>query len=306
MPSEITFAQFGGPEVLQWTPDAEMPEPLPSQIVIVVLAASANSFDAHVRRGHLIGSIATFLPSGTGFEAAGIVIARGRAVRDVELGDEVFGFTDTGAYAQFAALTTYARKPDGMSWSTAASISNASATAYRVLDELDLAEGQTLVITGGAGAVGSFAVQIAVSRGIRVIATVSADDEAYVRSLGALPVRYGDGCSDRIRAISPRGADGAFDTAGVRVLSELVTLTGSPTRVVTISDPTAANYGVRLSNSTAQNRSKQQLRDVAGLVRSGDLTVRISRTYPMRDAAQAHRELEAGQVHGRVVLTNAT
>ena len=82
MPSEITFSQFGGPEVLQWTADAEMPEPLPSQIVIVVLAASASSFDAHLRQGDLTDSIVTFLPSGAGFEAAGIVIARGRAVRE--------------------------------------------------------------------------------------------------------------------------------------------------------------------------------------------------------------------------------
>ena len=306
MPSEITFSQFGGPEVLQWTADAEMPEPLPSQIVIVVLAASASSFDAHLRHGDLMDSIVTFLPSGAGFEAAGIVIARGRAVRDVEVGDEVFGFTDTGAYAQFAALTTYARKPEGMSWPIAASISSATTTAYRVLDELGLTSGQTLVITGGAGAVGSFAVQIAVSRGIRVIATVSAADEAYVRTLGAQTARYGDGCSDRIRALSPRGADAAFDTAGVRVLSELVTLTGSPKRVITIADPTAATYGVRLSNSHAQSRSKLLLRDVAELVTSGDLEVRIARTYRMSEAAQAHRELEAGEVHGRVVLMNGT
>jgi len=270
VPSEVMFSQFGGPEVLEWSDDAEMPEPLPSQVVIVVVAAGASTLDARIRRGDLSESITTFLPSGVGFEAAGIVIARGRSVRDVEIGDEVFGFTDTAGYAQFAALATYARKPKDMSWPVAASLSNATATAYRVLDELDLAAGQTLIVTGGAGAVGSIAVQIAVSRGIRVIATVSGADEAYVRTLGALPARYGDGCSDRIRALSPAGADAAFDTAGVRVLSELVTLTGSPKRVITISDPTATTYGVRFSVTNANNHSKQMLRDVAALVVGGE------------------------------------
>jgi NADPH:quinone reductase-like Zn-dependent oxidoreductase len=283
-----------------------MPEPLPSQIVIVVVAACASALDTHIRRGNLVDSISTFLPSGAGLEATGIVIARGDAVRDVEVGDEVFGFTDTGAYAQFAALTTYARKPAGVPWQIAASLSTASTTAYRVLDELGLAKGETLLVTGGAGAVGSLAVQIALARGIRVIATVGATDEAYIRSLGAVPVRYGDGCSDRIRAIARKGIDAALDTAGVRVLSELVTLTGSPKRVITISDPTASNYGVRFSGTNAHNHTKQLLREVAGRVAEGEMTVRISRTYPMAQAARAHRDLEVGQLHGRVVLMNGT
>jgi NADPH:quinone reductase-like Zn-dependent oxidoreductase len=304
MPSEITFATFGGPDVLQWTADAEMPDPLPSQVVIVVAAAAVMTLDAKIRAGELSDTVSTFLPSGAGRDVAGVVIARGRAVRDIGVGDEVLGFSDTGAYAQFAALTTYARKPRGLSWAEAACIPTPSSTALRVLDELKLVAGEVLLVTGGGGAVASFAIQIARSRGIQVIATCSAADDAYMRLIGATPVRYGLGWADRVRAVSPRGVDAAFDTSGARLVTDLIALAGGPRRVITISDNTAHIYGVRLSPDDALARSPKRLDDVAQLVASGALDVRIARQYPLSKAAKAHRDLASGGTRGRLVLVN--
>ncbi|PRY69012.1 NADPH:quinone reductase-like Zn-dependent oxidoreductase [Glaciihabitans tibetensis] len=304
MPSEILFSTFGGPEVLEWTAGAEVPEPLPSQVVIVVAAAAVNALDATRRAGELEGILTTFLPSVIGREAAGVVIARGSAVTDVEVGDEVLGFTDTGAYAQFAALSTYVRKPDSLSWAVAASLPVASQTANRVLNQLELRAGETLVIAGGAGAIGAMAGQLALIRGAKVVATVNPADLLYMRSLGITAVRYGHGFGRRVRSVSPNGIDAALDTSGARILPELVQLTGDPARVVALSDRSAEFFGVQLSQSDPATRSKTRLRGVADLAAAGALSVRIARTYPLSQAAAAHRELAGGGVRGRLVLVN--
>jgi NADPH:quinone reductase-like Zn-dependent oxidoreductase len=304
MPSEILFSAFGGPEVLQWTAGAEVPEPLPSQVVIVVAAAAVSSLDASRRSGALEGLLTTFFPSTIGREAAGVVIARGSAVNDVEVGDEVLGFTDTGSYAQFAALSTYVRKPEALSWAVATSLPLASQTANRVLDQLDVRAGQTLVIAGGAGAIGAMTGQLAVARGINVVATAAAADIFYLRSLGITAVRYGHGFVRRVRAVCPGGIDAALDTSGARILADLVQLTGLPSRVLTLSDQSAEFFGARLSESDPTSRSKSNLRAVTELVASGGLSVRIARTYPLSQASAAHRELAAGSVRGRLVLVN--
>jgi NADPH:quinone reductase-like Zn-dependent oxidoreductase len=306
MPSDVLFASFGGPEVLQWLAGAEVPEPLPSQVVIVVSAAGVSTVDAALRSGELAGSITTFLPAGIGREAAGVVIARGSAVRDVEVGDEVLGFTDTGAYAQFAALSTYARKPEALSWAVAASLPVAAHTANRVLDKLDVREGQTLLIAGGAGAIGSMAGQLALLRGVTVIATANVADVFYLKSLGITAVSYGHGFEERVRAVAPQGIDAALDTSGARILSELVQLTGSPSRVLTLSDKSADIFGVGFIESDPTSRSKARLSGVAELVATGKVAVRIARTYPIARAAAAHRDLAAGRVRGRLVLVNGT
>jgi NADPH:quinone reductase-like Zn-dependent oxidoreductase len=304
MPSEILFSAFGGPEVLQWTAGAEVPEPLPSQVVIVVAAAAVSSLDASRRSGALEGLLTTFFPSTIGREAAGVVIARGSAVNDVEVGDEVLGFTDTGSYAQFAALSTYVRKPEALSWAVATSLPLASQTANRVLDQLDVRAGQTLVIAGGAGAIGAMTGQLAVARGINVVTTAAAADIFYLRSLGITAVRYGHGFVRRVRAVCPGGIDAALDTSGARILADLVQLTGLPSRVLTLSDQSAEFFGARLSESDPTSRSKSNLRAVTELVASGGLSVRIARTYPLSQASAAHRELAAGSVRGRLVLVN--
>lgn len=306
MPFEITYSRFGPPDVLEWSASGEMPEPLPSQVVIRVVAASINSLDAKIRSGSLVGSVTTLLPTVPGRDASGIVVAVGSRVTDVAVGDAVFGFTDTGAYAEYAALSSYALKPDTIDWTVAACLPTVGETAVRLLDELGLTAGETLIVTGGAGNVGAITTQLAVARGIRVIATVGARDDNFIRSMGATPVRYGARFTDRVLRIAPRGLDAAIDTAGAGELLDLIGITGAAQRVVTIADPGASTYGVRFSGAGDEHGATEALAQVAALAAVGAIRVRIAASYPMREAARAHRDLAGGHLRGKLVLHNSS
>ena len=244
MPFEIAFSAFGPPDVLVWSADGDNADPLPSQIVIRVIAAGINGIDAQMRSGEMTGTQLVPLPSVPGREAAGIVVAVGSGVTAVAIGDSVVGFTDSGAYAEFAVMTHFVPKPARMPWEVAAAIPVAGEMAVRLLSALRLARGERLVVAGGAGRVGALVTQLAVAQGVRVVATVRAEDEPYVRSVGATPVRYGRGFADRVYLVSPSGMDGAVDTAGSEVLPDLITMTGGAHRVVSCAGATADRFGV--------------------------------------------------------------
>ena len=304
MPFEIEFSAFGPPDVLVWSADGDNADPLPSQIVIRVIAAGINGIDAQMRSGEMTGTQLVPLPSVPGREAAGIVVAVGSGVTAVAIGDSVVGFTDSGAYAEFAVMTHFVPKPARMPWEVAAAIPVAGEMAVRLLSALRLARGERLVVAGGAGRVGALVTQLAVAQGVRVVATVRAEDEPYVRSVGATPVRYGRGFADRVYLVSPSGMDGAVDTAGSEVLPDLITMTGGAHRVVSCAGATADRFGVSVPESLTDWHRKDALRQVVALVDVGAVRVRIGRTYPMAHAALAHRDLEAGAVRGKLVLHN--
>jgi NADPH:quinone reductase-like Zn-dependent oxidoreductase len=153
---------------------------------------------------------------------------------------------------------------------------------------------------GGGGSVGVIATQLAVRRGVRVISAVGEHDEALARELGATPVRYGHGLVDRVNALG--GIDAVFDAAGKGVLADAVTLAGGPSRVITLSDPHAGDFGARLSGPHAAHTA-EALTESMTLFADGRLRLRAHRTLPMQDAAEAHRLLESGTVHERIILT---
>ncbi|MEV6483611.1 zinc-binding dehydrogenase [Streptomyces sp. NPDC051576] len=160
--------------------------------------------------------------------------------------------------------------------------------------------GDTLLVLGGGGAVGLIATQLAVAQGIRVMSAVAARDDALVTSLGATPVRYGAELVDAVRSVGD--VDFAFDASGKGVLADAIALTGAADRVMPLSDPAAADFGVALSHPTPE-RAPHALEDTMPLLAQGRLRLREYRTMRMQDAAEAHRLLESGQVHERVVLT---
>jgi NADPH:quinone reductase-like Zn-dependent oxidoreductase len=170
-----------------------------------------------------------------------------------------------------------------------------------VLDQLGLAAGETLLLLGGAGSVGTLAVQLAVARGASVIAAVRPDDFGAVEKLGAVPVAYGDGLACRVRAAAGR-VDAVMDAAGRGGLQEAVELAGGPQRVITLSDPHAADVGVRLSGPVP-DRIRPELEAVMPMLASGALALRPRITAPLGDAAQVHRRLESGDIREKVVLT---
>ena len=175
-------------------------------------------------------------------------------------------------------------------------------TATRALDQLGIGSGSRLLINGASGSVGGAAVQLAVARGVRVIGTASPANHAYVRSLGAEPVAYGEGLVGRVRALAPDGVDAALDVAGSGVLPELIELAGGPEHVVTIADFAGAReHGVRFSSGDA-GRAIHALAGIGELIESGRFSLPVIQTFPLTEVAEAHRAGEAGHVRGKIVL----
>lgn len=292
------FSAFGGPEVLEIA-DLPQPHPGPGEIRIGVRAAGVNASDWKKRQGRMDPE----LPQTLGYEAAGVVDELGQGVTDVALGDRVFGFSSEGAaQAELAVLSEYALIPPSLDFTAAAALPSVTETAARALDQLDVKDGSTVLISGASGSVGSAAVQLAVARGARVIGTGSPATHDYLRSLGAEPVAYGDGLSERVRAIAPHGIDLALDVAGSGILPELIDLAGGADHVITIADFLGAQQlGVRFSRGDS-GRALYVLAQVAELAESGRFSLPVGQTFPLADIAEAHRVGEAGHIRGKLVL----
>ncbi|MEU4502372.1 NADP-dependent oxidoreductase [Streptomyces sp. NPDC024089] len=298
----VEFAEYGGPEVLRVV-ERETPRPGPGQVLVEVRAAGVNPLDWQLRSGAVAEMMPVEFPSVPGGDVAGVVADVGEDVSDFAVGDEVFGSIGSGSYAEFALAPAaqLARKPEGVSWEVAAGLPVAVNTAYQVLADLGVKSGETLVVDGAAGGVGSVAVQIARHLGATVIGTASERNHAYLRSLGAEPVTYGEGFAERARAVAEKGVDAAFDAAGKGSLPALVELTGGPDRVVTIADHRAAEHGVRFAFA-GLDAIRERLEQAAALVGNGELGLSVARTYALSEAADAHRESAGGHVRGKLII----
>ncbi|MEV7976781.1 NADP-dependent oxidoreductase [Streptomyces sp. NPDC086519] len=297
----IVYAEYGGPEVLRLA-EVEEPHAGPGQVRLKIVAVGINPIDYKIRRGWLQQMIPVTFPAVPGSEAAGIVDEVGEGVTGVSVGDEVLGFTVTGAYADYALATDFAPKPAGLEWESAAALPVAAETSHRVLDALGVTDGETLLVHGAAGVVGSVGAQLAVARGATVIGTASEANHDYLRSLGVTPVTYGDGLADRVRAAAPQGIDAVYDAAGYNALEVSIDLRGGTTeRIVTIADMRAVELGIPIS-AEASSQFGPTLAGYARLAADGRLRVRIDRGLPLADAAKAQELSEAGHPHGKLVL----
>lgn len=294
----VQFATYGGPEVLEVV-EVEPPHPGPSQVRIAVHAAGVNAMDWKYRTGMMQQFVPLQLPAGTGFDAAGVVDEVGEGVEGLAVGDAVFG-SGTGTYSEQAVLTAWAPMPPRLSFAEAAGYPVPVETAVRVLDLVGVGAGQTLLVSGASGGVGSAALQIARARGVTVVATASADNQDYLRSLGAIPTTYGPGLVDRVRALAPQGVDAALDLAGSGVLGDLVELTGSAERVVSTADFSAPASGVRISMEAGDVPGSLAL--AARLFAEGALSIPVQQAFPLDQAAQAQAISQAGHARGRRVI----
>jgi NADPH:quinone reductase-like Zn-dependent oxidoreductase len=297
----VTFTEYGGPEVLH-VADVEAPHPGPGQIRIAVRAAAVNPVDWKARSGVMRQVMPVSFPAIDGREAAGVVDELGPDVTDMAVGDEVFGFTVGGAAAEHAILEDFARKPAGLSWEEAASLPVAVETSVRVFTVLGgVGDGQTLLVNGAAGGVGTAAVQLAGVRGARVIGTASERNHEFLRSLGAEPTTYGAGLVERVRALAPDGVDLAFDTAGRGDVPDLIALTGDPARVATIADFSVAALGVKVTGG-GDFRAVEALGEAAALIEAGRFRMPVDQTFTFAQAGEAHRISQEGHVRGKLVL----
>ncbi|MFB7291144.1 NADP-dependent oxidoreductase [Actinacidiphila glaucinigra] len=299
----IVFEEFGGPEVLRLK-EIEEPHAGPGEVRIAVRAIGVNPMDFKVRRGWFEEFMPTQLPAVPGLEAAGVIDEVGEGVTGFAHGDEVVGWVRGGAYAEYALASNVVRKPEGVSWDQAVALPVAGETADRVLRELDVKKGETVLVHGAAGVVGSLAVQLAVARGAAVIGTASSANHDYLRDLGAVPMAYGEGLVERVRAFAAQGVDAVFDAAGFGALPDSIELRGGTDRIVTIADMSAQQLGVAMSpapTTTPEEIAAVISSQLAGIA-DGTLRVRSDSVLPLAGAAKAQQKSEGGHARGKLVL----
>jgi NADPH:quinone reductase-like Zn-dependent oxidoreductase len=300
VPFACVLAEYGPPNVLEWR-DVPVPEPAERQVRIKVRASGVGPTDLKIRRGDLKAVFPLPEPAVLGFETAGTVDAVGAEVTGVAVGDEVAALLPSlGGYGEYALAAAWTPKPPEVSWNDAAALPASVEAAVGVLRQLEVASGETLLILGAGGSVGIIATQLAIRQGVRVIGAVGARDEALIRELGATPVLYGGNLLSAVGELTDR-VDAAFDAAGQGGLEDGITLTGGSDRVITLADERAAELGVRLSAPTP-DRAPDAVDIGMQLLASGELRLRSQRSLPMSAAAEAHRLLEDGQAHEKLLL----
>jgi NADPH:quinone reductase-like Zn-dependent oxidoreductase len=295
----LQFQEYGGPDVLRWA-DAPDPHPGPGHVRIAVKAASVNPIDWKNIRGARSGGKPMTGTGYLGYDAAGVVDEIGDGVTGVSVGDEVFG-RGRHTQAEYAVLNAWAKKSPSVDWAVAAAAGPAGETSERALRLLGASEGETLFIDGGAGGVGAVAVQMALARGVRVIASAGESNQDYLREIGAIPVLYGAGLADRVRKAADGQVDKVFDVAGKTPIEELVGLVPEPSRVLTIANFSAGDAGARVTGGGGDSQPWDALAEVAELLAQNKLVIKVQ-TFPFERAAEAYRISESGHVRGKLVL----
>jgi NADPH:quinone reductase-like Zn-dependent oxidoreductase len=295
----LQFNEYGGPEVLSWG-DAPEPHAAAGQIRIAVRAASVNPLDWKILAGAMSTGEPLSGPGYLGYDAAGVVDEVGQGVTGVSVGDEVFG-RGQNTQAEYAVLGSWAPKLASIDWAVAAAAGVAGETAERGLRLLGVKSGKTIFIDGGAGGVGAVAVQMAVARGARVIASSSEGNRGYLREIGAIPVLYGDGVGGRVRDVAGGEVDAVFDVAGKSPIEELVSLVSEPSQVLSIANFAAGEAGARVTGGEADSKPMEALGEVAELLAQNKLVIKVQ-TFPFDRAAEAYRISQGGHIRGKLVL----
>jgi NADPH:quinone reductase-like Zn-dependent oxidoreductase len=307
----VRFHEYGEPADVLRLETAPVPEPGPGRIRVAVHACGLAPADWALCRGLFAG----MLPRGIGCDVSGIVEAVGEGVTDVVVGDRVFGTADyadqpSAGAADRAVMDHWFAVPDGLDLAQAAALPMALSTAYWHLARLGLTPGATLLVNGAGTTIGYAAVQIALHRGLRVIATAGDTYAGRLKDLGAAVTAYGDGLPERVAALDEGSVDIAFDTAPPNgALPELVRIVGGdPRRVITCSDMAAApDLGVRDSfhedRATFTNEARfGHFPEFAKLAAEGKFSVPVSGTFTLEEWRSALDISLSGRARGKLLL----
>ncbi|QLY29631.1 NADP-dependent oxidoreductase [Nocardia huaxiensis] len=312
MATAIVAAAYGGPEVLTAV-EVEVSPPGAGEVTVEVRAAGVNPFD-YKRYSGAFGNDPAALPLRLGGEASGVVTAVGDGAEGpagpIRVGDEVV-VRGEGTYATVVnvAAAKVVPKPAEVSWEVAAGVLATGGTAVHTLVATNVRAGDTVLVHGAAGSVGSIAAQLAVARGARVIGTAAPNRHERLRAYGVEPVAYGPGLADRVRALAPDGVDAAIDTVGTdEAVDVSLELVADRQRIATIvafgrageAGIKALGFGPGADPGVAVRGNAW--RELLELLAAGKLEVVIAATYPLAEAAAAHEFVRAGHAGGKVIL----
>jgi NADPH:quinone reductase-like Zn-dependent oxidoreductase len=304
MPRAVRFDQYGGIDVLKVV-EVDRPVPGPDQVLVRVKAAGINPGEASIRKGLFAERWPSTFPSGQGSDLAGIVEEAGPGVTDVAVGDEVIGFSNNRSSQAELVVVEAANlvpRPANVPWEQAGALFVAGTTAYAAVRSVDLAAGDTVVVSGAAGGVGSIAVQLAKDADARVIGLAGEANHPWLTEHGVIPVAYGEGVEERIRAASDGGVDAFIDTFGNGYVELALKLGVAKSRIDTIIDfVAAAKFGVK-TEGNHEGATTEILAQLAGLLSAGRLEIPIAKVYLLADVQEAYRELEQRHTRGKIVL----
>jgi NADPH:quinone reductase-like Zn-dependent oxidoreductase len=307
MMKAVVIRSYGALDVLK-VEDVARPEPKEDEILIRVIAASINPVDAAIRQGYLAQLIGDKLPLIPGMDAAGVVEKTGAKIGKFKVGDAVYAFftlASEGGYAQFvvAKESEAAPKPKALSYEEAAAVPAAASTAWQALiDTARLSAGQTVLIHGGSGGVGHFAIQIAKARGAKVLATASATNQDFLKQLGAdLAIDYRKTKFEDVA----KDVDVVLDTVGEDTLKRSYGLVKKGGIIVSIADdPDQAAldaHGIR-GASIRSSPKANVLEELTRLIDAKKMTPIISQVLPLSEVAKAHEQIATRHTHGKIVL----
>jgi NADPH:quinone reductase len=312
MAKRVVAESYGEPDVLSLV-DTEVPAPGPGEVSLRVKACGVNPIDYKLYSGSF-GDDPSALPMPVGLEAAGVVTAVGDGAEGpggpVSVGDEVIVHPVPGAYASELTVpaSVVVPKPPELTWDAAAGLLLTGSTAVHALTAARVGQGDTLLVHGASGGVGLQAVQIAVAWGATVLGTASEERQPMVERYGATPLLYGPGLIERVRRAAPEGVDAVLDTAGTKEAVDVsLDLVADRRRIVSIVAFDRGDTGIKLIGNAPNADPGTEIRagawrKLVSLAQQGELEVVIARTYPLAEAAEAHRFLKEGHPGGKVVL----
>jgi NADPH:quinone reductase-like Zn-dependent oxidoreductase len=304
MPKAVRFDEYGGIDVLRVV-EVDRPVPGPGQVLVRVRAAGINPGEASIREGLMHARWPATFPSGQGSDLAGVVEELGDGVEEFAVGDEIIGFTHQRASHAELVVTEAAdltHRPRNVPWEAAGALFIVGTTAYAAVRAVSVARGDTLVVSAAAGGVGSIVVQLAVAAGAKVIGLAGEQNHQWLAEHGVIPVVYGDGVADRVRAATDGRVDAFIDTFGGGYVDLAIELGVRPERINTIIDWAAAEKHGAKTDGTATAASAEVLAELAGLISDGRLEIPIARVYPLDQVRDAYRELEGRHTRGKIVL----
>jgi NADPH:quinone reductase-like Zn-dependent oxidoreductase len=299
----VKFDKYGGIDVLH-VDEVVVPIPHDDQVLVKVKAAGINPGEASIRQGLMAKQWPATFPSGQGSDFAGVIEKVGGNVKNFKVGDEVIGFSDQrSSQAEYVTVDAdhLVPKPAHVSWEEAGSLYVVGTTAYAAVKAVGLKKGETLVVSAAAGGVGSVVLQLAHGIGAVVIGLAGESNHNWITKHGGIPVAYGEGMAERIKAAAPK-IDAFIDTYGHGYVDLALALGVKPERIDTIIDFEAAKkYHVKTDGNAAGSKASV-LTELASLIDKGQLEIPIAKIYNLNDVREAYQELEKRHTHGKIVL----